>query len=125
MAITVETVTETGLDPGLVSKLISQLHNTSGEVVEVVSPIDLRHLADVPESSIEDVITAFTSARMAQKAWADRPLKERTNILLRMHDLLLERRDEILDVIQWETGKARRDGLEELLDELPPARTTF
>ena len=47
MAITVETVTETGLDPGLVSQLISQLHNTSGEVVEVVSPIDLRHLADV------------------------------------------------------------------------------
>ena len=122
MAITVETVTETGLDPGLVSQLISQLHNTSGEVVEVVSPIDLRHLADVPESSIEDVITAFTSARMAQKAWADRPLKERTNILLRMHDLLLERRDEILDVIQWETGKARRDGLEELLDVCVNAR---
>ena len=31
----------------------------------------------------------------------------RAAIILRFHDLLLERQDEILDLIQWETGKAR------------------
>ena len=122
MPITKDTVASTGLDPSLISRLTSQLHSTSGESVEVVSPIDLIHLASVPESNIDDVITAFASARMAQHAWAKRPLQERTSILLRLHDLLLQRRDEILDVVQWETGKARRDALEELLDVCVNAR---
>jgi aldehyde dehydrogenase (NAD+)/succinate-semialdehyde dehydrogenase/glutarate-semialdehyde dehydrogenase len=32
-------------------------------------------------------------------------------IFLRFHDLLLERQNEVLDLIQWETGKARRHAL--------------
>ena len=42
--------------------------------------------------------------------------------MLRFHDLLLEHRDEGLDLVQWETGKARRDAMEELLDVCITAR---
>ena len=42
--------------------------------------------------------------------------------MLRFHDLLLARRDEVLDIVQWETGKARRDAMEELLDVCINAR---
>jgi succinate-semialdehyde dehydrogenase/glutarate-semialdehyde dehydrogenase len=36
--------------------------------------------------------------------------------MLRFHDLVLQRRDEAMDLVQAETGKARRDALEEVLD---------
>ena len=49
--------------------------------------------------------------RGAQRTFADR-----ARIFLRFHDLLLERQDEVLDLIQWETGKARRHAFEEILD---------
>ena len=37
-------------------------------------------------------------------------------MFLRFHDLLLERQNEVLDIIQLETGKARRHAFEEILD---------
>jgi len=59
---------------------------------------------------------AALRARAAQPAWAARPFRERAGILLRFHDLLLDRQDQVLDLIQLETGKARRHALEEVLD---------
>ena len=43
-------------------------------------------------------------------------LRERIKPFLRLHDAILDRRDEILDLVQWETGKARRHAFEEVLD---------
>ena len=34
----------------------------------------------------------------------------------RFHDLVIAHRDEALDLLQWEVGKARADALEEVLD---------
>ena len=55
-------------------------------------------------------------ARAAQAAWSRRTFADRARIFLRFHDLLLERQNEVLDLIQWETGKARRHAFEEILD---------
>ena len=43
---------------------------------------------------------------------------ERKRWLLRYHDIVLARQDEILDLVQLEAGKARRHALEEVLDAL-------
>jgi succinate-semialdehyde dehydrogenase/glutarate-semialdehyde dehydrogenase len=119
----IDTVTTgVGLDPALISRLTSKVRSTTDDFVEVISPITGTRLAEVPESSIEDVISTFAVAKLAQRSWAATPLRERTATLMRLHDLLLKTRDEILDVIQWETGKARRDALEELLDVCVNAR---
>ncbi len=59
---------------------------------------------------------ALLRARRAQEEWAARPLRERTRTLLRFHDLLLDRGQEALDLIQMETGKARAHAFEELGD---------
>lgn len=69
-----------------------------------------------PEADAEAMRRAVRRARRAQSAWADRPLRERTNALLRFHDLLLERSEGALDMIQLETGKARADAFEEVAD---------
>ncbi|MEU3709304.1 succinic semialdehyde dehydrogenase [Streptomyces catenulae] len=71
-------------------------------------------LAELPESTPEDVAAAFDRARAAQKRWAAVPLKQRAAVLLRFHDLVLQRQAEVLDLIQLETGKARLHAHEEV-----------
>ncbi|MEU6449760.1 succinic semialdehyde dehydrogenase [Streptomyces sp. NPDC046979] len=73
-------------------------------------------LADFPVSTPEDVESAFARARVAQKSWAATPVAERKRILLRYHDLVLARQDEVLDLMQAENGKTRRDAFLEVVD---------
>ncbi|MEV6572627.1 succinic semialdehyde dehydrogenase [Streptomyces sp. NPDC051577] len=71
-------------------------------------------LADLPEAGPEDVAAAFARARAAQPAWAAVSARGRAAVLLRFHDLVLERQAEVLDLIQLETGKARLHAHEEV-----------
>ncbi|MFE4645010.1 succinic semialdehyde dehydrogenase [Streptomyces sp. NPDC056730] len=78
------------------------------------TPFTGERLAELPESTPEDVATAFERARAAQPLWAALPVRQRAAVLLRFHDLLLERQAEVLDLIQLETGKARLHAHEEV-----------
>ncbi|MEI5524088.1 succinic semialdehyde dehydrogenase [Streptomyces brasiliscabiei] len=78
------------------------------------TPFTGEKLADLPESTPEDVEKAYERARAAQAVWAQRPVRERAAVLLRFHDLVLERQAEVLDLIQLETGKARLHAHEEV-----------
>ncbi|MFI6371833.1 succinic semialdehyde dehydrogenase [Streptomyces sp. NPDC050546] len=78
------------------------------------TPFTGEKLADLPESTPEDVARAFELARAAQAVWARTPLRQRAAVLLRFHDLVLERQAEVLDLIQLETGKARLHAHEEV-----------
>ena len=95
---------------------------TSGTTVTTRAPFDGTPVAELPVSSEADVDTAFDRAREAQRAWAARPVRERTRVLMRMHDLVLARQDEALDLVQAETGKARRSAFEEVADVALNAR---
>ncbi len=77
-------------------------------------PFTGEKLADLPESTPEDVHQAFEQARAAQSVWAQVPVRQRAAVLLRFHDLLLERQAEVLDLVQLETGKARLHAHEEV-----------
>ncbi|MFK0292966.1 succinic semialdehyde dehydrogenase [Streptomyces sp. NPDC090442] len=78
------------------------------------APFTGEKLADLPESTPEDVTTAFERARAAQERWARVPVRQRAAVLLRFHDLVLRRQAEVLDLIQLETGKARLHAHEEV-----------
>ncbi|WP_171172023.1 succinic semialdehyde dehydrogenase [Streptomyces sp. I05A-00742] len=78
------------------------------------TPFTEEELARLPESTPEDVATAFARAREAQRRWAETPVRRRADVLLRFHDLLLGRQSEVLDLIQLETGKARLHAHEEI-----------
>ncbi|HEY7592842.1 MAG TPA: succinic semialdehyde dehydrogenase [Actinophytocola sp.] len=75
-------------------------------------------LATLPESNTADVHTAFERATRAQREWAATPVKDRLTVFERFHGLLLRNRETVLDLIQAETGKARRDAFEELCEPL-------
>ena len=78
------------------------------------TPFTGEKLADLPESTPEDVEKAFGAARAAQSVWEQTPIRQRAAVLLRFHDILLERQAEVLDLIQLETGKARLHAHEEV-----------
>ena len=90
--------------------------------VETHAPASGAKLVDLPQSSAADVEAAFTRAREAQREWAARPLGERVAVFRRLHDLVLSRQAEILDIIQSETGKARSHAFEEVADVAINAR---
>src|SRR4051812_14285657 len=122
------TTTSTGtplppsLTAGLVARLVAQVPCSSTDTLETFAPYSGDRLAVLPQCSGGDVTDAFARARTAQQAWAARPVRERVKVFLRLHDLILQRQDEILDLIQAENGKARRDAFLEVADIANTAR---
>ncbi|SFQ07917.1 succinate-semialdehyde dehydrogenase / glutarate-semialdehyde dehydrogenase [Amycolatopsis arida] len=82
--------------------------------VETTSPFTGSLTATLPQATDADTRAAFAAARQAQQAWAARPVAERQRVLVRLHDLVLDRQDEVLDLIQVEAGKARIDAFDEV-----------
>ncbi|MFD5431058.1 succinic semialdehyde dehydrogenase [Kitasatospora sp. NPDC127067] len=109
--------------PSLVARLATGVTATGEpDLVETVAPLTGERLASLPQSTPADVEVAFQLARRAQAAWAALPVRRRAAVLLRFHDLLLKRQDEVLDLVQAETGKARLHAFEEVLAVAMAAR---
>jgi succinate-semialdehyde dehydrogenase / glutarate-semialdehyde dehydrogenase len=82
------------------------------------APFTGQVLGSVPVCTEEDVQLALQRARAAQTSWAKTDLTQRKRIFMRYHDLVIQHRDELLDLIQWETGKARLNAQDEVFDVL-------
>jgi succinate-semialdehyde dehydrogenase/glutarate-semialdehyde dehydrogenase len=103
------------LDPAYVARLTQRVATGANPAVTTThAPFTGQPLADLPLSTPADVAAAFAAARAAQREWAHRTVRERARVLLRFHDLLLDRQTEGLDLIQWESGKARKHAFEEI-----------
>jgi succinate-semialdehyde dehydrogenase / glutarate-semialdehyde dehydrogenase len=110
------------LDPALTQRLTGRIRSTSGETATSTAPFTGQPIAAVPLSRVEDVQEAFERARDAQQRWAEVPLRERAAALLRLHDLVLDRQQQVMDLIQWESGKARKHAFEEVAHVAMTAR---
>ena len=107
-----------GIDTKCIAALASHatLAAQPGALLDVRMPFNGEVLGEVPAASAADVELAVSSARAVQSSWQALGFGERARIFLRFHDLLLRRQNEALDLIQLETGKARRHAFEEILD---------
>jgi succinate-semialdehyde dehydrogenase/glutarate-semialdehyde dehydrogenase len=76
----------------------------------------------VTPAAPDDVAKTVARARKSQREWQFLSFAARARIIRRFHDLMLERRAEILDTIQSETGKTRRDALAEIVSVAGTAR---
>ncbi len=92
------------------------------EMREVEAPFTGQTIGSVPMCDEADLAAALDRARAAQARWAKTSFAERKAILLRFHDLVLDRQNEALDLLQIEAGKARRQAHEEVLDTAIVAR---
>jgi succinate-semialdehyde dehydrogenase/glutarate-semialdehyde dehydrogenase len=97
-------------------------HETATAWIDVDAPATGAPLGRVPRGTEADVEAAVQAARAAGAAWARVPVKERAEVLLRFHDLVLDRQDEVLDLLQLENGKVRVHAFEEVLDTAATAR---
>ncbi|MER6677452.1 succinic semialdehyde dehydrogenase [Streptomyces sp. NPDC000983] len=105
------------LTPALLQRLTARVSAApDAERVTTTAPYTGAPLADLPVSTPAEVEAAFTRARTAQRTWAATPIPDRKRILLRYHDLVLARREEVLDLMQAENGKTRRDAFLEVVD---------
>lgn len=102
--------------------LLGDLVASTGRTVPVPSPATGERLLDLPRSSADDVRGAVSRARLAQVAWARLGFAERRKLLLRAHDLILDRREQLLDLTQLESGKTRGQAFEEVFQAASVAR---
>jgi succinate-semialdehyde dehydrogenase/glutarate-semialdehyde dehydrogenase len=96
------------------SDLVHDLSSSSGATEPVIAPFTGQLLHRLPLSSVGDVADAAATARAAQHAWRSAGPAHRRRVLLRAHDLLLERRESLMDTLQTETGKTRGQAFEEI-----------
>lgn len=75
-----------------------------------------RPLATIPVADAADVEAAFAKARAAQADWVKRPIAERVAVISRYRDLVIEKREFLMDLLQAEAGKARWAAQEEVID---------
>jgi succinate-semialdehyde dehydrogenase/glutarate-semialdehyde dehydrogenase len=90
--------------------------NTPHDLTTIRAPFTGETLGTVPICTAEDVQMAVQHARAAQPAWAQLRMSERKAIFLRYHDLILQHQEELLNLLQVETGKSRLTALDELFD---------
>ncbi|WP_312717698.1 NAD-dependent succinate-semialdehyde dehydrogenase [Mobilicoccus sp.] len=78
---------------------------TGGATLEVRNPATGEVLASVADGTPEDGMAALAAATDAQAAWAATPPRERSEILRRAFDLLIERAEDFATLMTLEMGK--------------------
>lgn len=96
------------------------LHAT--EKLDVTNPATGERVATLDTTSPMAVAAAADAARAAQARWAAAPWRERASVIARFHDLLIDRSSLLMDIVQSESGKARRDALAEIITTAGTAR---
>jgi len=82
------------------------------------SPATREPVGEIVVSRREDVEAAIAKARTAQREWARVSIAERARIVRSTIDILVQRREEVVETVINETGKTR---LEALMMEIVPA----
>ncbi|MCX5045098.1 succinic semialdehyde dehydrogenase [Aldersonia sp. NBC_00410] len=77
-----------------------------------------KEIATIPVGTAEDVTAAFAKARAAQERWAKLPVRDRVAVFERFRELVVAKREFLMNVAQAETGKARAAAQEEVVDVL-------
>ncbi|MFT4520856.1 MAG: acyl-CoA reductase-like NAD-dependent aldehyde dehydrogenase, partial [Halioglobus sp.] len=85
--------------------------NDSRRHLQLRSPVTLEPTGELICANAEDVAAAIAKARAAQPAWAATSMKERSAVVQRAIKIVLQRQDEIIDLVVKETGKARTDAM--------------
>jgi succinate-semialdehyde dehydrogenase/glutarate-semialdehyde dehydrogenase len=96
------------ISDGYVARLVGQVAAASdAEQASAVAPFTGDRLPPVAQSSPADVTAAAARARLAQTELAARSVTERSAIAIRFGELLLDARERLTDLVQWESGKSR------------------
>jgi acyl-CoA reductase-like NAD-dependent aldehyde dehydrogenase len=94
-------------------------------VIKSYEPVSGDLIGEVPVMSAGEVNDVIKRARRAQEAWALLGFEQRAERLFRFRDLLIERADEVVDLLARETGKPRFEALTHELSVVADQCTYF
>ncbi|MEM8747060.1 MAG: aldehyde dehydrogenase family protein, partial [Actinomycetota bacterium] len=86
----------------------------SGATFAVTDPATGEQVADVADGGPGDATAACAAASTAQRAWAAVAPREKAEILRRSFELMMERQDELAELIVREQGKPLADARGEI-----------
>ena len=89
----------------------NSLGATSREVIDVTSPITGKKVGDIAVMNAAEVRAVVERAREAQRAWRLLTFRERGERVVRFRDTLVDRAEELVDLLAREAGKPRHEGL--------------
>lgn len=90
--------------------------------VPLINPANAKRITDVAQQTEQQVGEAIAQLRSQSASWAATPVRKRAAILAKLHDVMFENQDNLLDVLQLETGKSRAHAFEEFAGATGAAR---
>ena len=82
--------------------------------IDVTNPATGELIGRVPNLGAAETDAAIAAAEVAQKAWAKRTAKERSVILRRWHDLMMENQEDLGKILTAEQGKPLAEAMGEI-----------
>ena len=76
-----------------------------------INPATGEPIGDVPDMAASEVRAAVETARAAQRAWAELSIDARCRRVLRYAEVVMERAEEVIDLLVREGGKTRLEAL--------------
>lgn len=86
-------------------------NGTASATIKSYAPATGELLGEAPNMTAEQVRQTVERARRAQEAWGALPVEERCERVLRFRDAIVERADEIVELLTRECGKPRHEAL--------------
>ena len=90
-------------------------NSKSSDILEVKSPLDNSVLGTVQAMSQEDVDVVMSSAKKSQKYWAQTTIAERATLLYKVADLLVEKKEELGNLLMMEIAKDKKSSISEVV----------
>ena len=90
------------------------MQSASGKTFKVTNPATGEVLASVPDMNREDVRKAIDAADAAWPAYRDLTAKERSAILRKWFNLIMEHKEEVARIMTIESGKVMAESLGEV-----------
>ncbi|KAI0536729.1 Aldehyde/histidinol dehydrogenase [Xylaria digitata] len=85
------------------------VESVSGKRFNVTDPATGELIGSCPESTAQDAEKAIASAAAALPAWRSRTGRDRSRILRRWYDLVMQNQHDLGTLTSWENGKAKPD----------------
>ncbi|HTJ82519.1 MAG TPA: aldehyde dehydrogenase family protein, partial [Polyangiaceae bacterium] len=89
----------------------AKTNGSSADKIRSYAPATGELLGEARVMSADEVHAAVERARRAQESWGVLPVAERAERVMRFRDALVDREEEVSDLLSRETGKPRQEAL--------------
>ncbi|MCI5041434.1 MAG: NAD-dependent succinate-semialdehyde dehydrogenase [Donghicola eburneus] len=94
--------------------LIDGVWREGEKTIAVLNPATGEQIGTVPSFGADETLEAIDAAQIAQKAWAARTALERSNVLERWYDLVMENNEDLGLILTLEQGKPLKEAIGEI-----------